>query len=301
MTSLPESTVTEIFKRIRPTEAIINGISIVPDIDSEPLANARLACEIPTNETVFVLVDTHRKRNGKQGMVFTDAALYYTNPSFARTQKGRIPYDELASCIVQKHGFGTISFGGLHIIDVSLPSTRDMFIDIFQRFVCLVAGKDESMADPFHGICCPQCGKTELAFWHRSLGARAAQGIGSLFIRGAVTALTGSDVLGTAAAMPDAMNALQGADGICCKACNMSKEIDAVAFIKAKRSAIFSPAPQPLTEEEKAEQERDVQQTAFTFSCPHCSQHISATPDFIGTDASCPTCNNAFVVPANNA
>lgn len=36
----------------------------------------------------------------------------------------------------------------------------------------------------------------------------------------------------------------------------------------------------------------------FKFSCPHCGQHISATAEYVGTDANCPTCEAGFVVPA---
>jgi uncharacterized membrane protein YhaH (DUF805 family) len=35
----------------------------------------------------------------------------------------------------------------------------------------------------------------------------------------------------------------------------------------------------------------------FTFSCPHCGQHISAATDVAGTQSSCPTCNNSLTVP----
>lgn len=45
----------------------------------------------------------------------------------------------------------------------------------------------------------------------------------------------------------------------------------------------------------------DQDANTFKFSCPHCGQHISATSDFVGSEASCPSCNNAFVVPSQNA
>ncbi len=35
----------------------------------------------------------------------------------------------------------------------------------------------------------------------------------------------------------------------------------------------------------------------FKFSCPHCGQHISATPEDCGTEGACPTCGNTFTVP----
>jgi hypothetical protein len=36
----------------------------------------------------------------------------------------------------------------------------------------------------------------------------------------------------------------------------------------------------------------------FKFYCPHCGQHISTTRDAIGTEAVCPTCQNALTVPS---
>lgn len=41
--------------------------------------------------------------------------------------------------------------------------------------------------------------------------------------------------------------------------------------------------------------------TPFTFSCPHCAQHISTTTEYAGTKAKCPTCQNAIMVPTPNA
>lgn len=35
----------------------------------------------------------------------------------------------------------------------------------------------------------------------------------------------------------------------------------------------------------------------YKFSCPHCSQHISVTPDLAGTKQHCPTCTQEFKVP----
>ena len=39
----------------------------------------------------------------------------------------------------------------------------------------------------------------------------------------------------------------------------------------------------------------------FTFSCPHCEQHISATSDDAGTGVLCPNCQNEITVPSPNA
>lgn len=36
---------------------------------------------------------------------------------------------------------------------------------------------------------------------------------------------------------------------------------------------------------------------SFKFECPHCSQRIAATIELIGTPATCPTCEQALVVP----
>ena len=36
----------------------------------------------------------------------------------------------------------------------------------------------------------------------------------------------------------------------------------------------------------------------FTFSCPNCGQHISATAKHIGIRTTCPTCSHLFEVPA---
>jgi endogenous inhibitor of DNA gyrase (YacG/DUF329 family) len=36
----------------------------------------------------------------------------------------------------------------------------------------------------------------------------------------------------------------------------------------------------------------------FKFYCPHCGQHISATDDLVGSEASCPNCQRTFVVPS---
>jgi len=33
------------------------------------------------------------------------------------------------------------------------------------------------------------------------------------------------------------------------------------------------------------------------FGCPHCGQRVSATPDMFGTEATCPGCQQAFLVP----
>lgn len=35
----------------------------------------------------------------------------------------------------------------------------------------------------------------------------------------------------------------------------------------------------------------------YKFHCPHCGQRISASTELIGTAASCPTCNQGFVLP----
>lgn len=35
----------------------------------------------------------------------------------------------------------------------------------------------------------------------------------------------------------------------------------------------------------------------FKFACPHCGQRVSATTDQSATEASCPACNEMFVVP----
>lgn len=37
--------------------------------------------------------------------------------------------------------------------------------------------------------------------------------------------------------------------------------------------------------------------TDFTFSCPHCGQHLKAEMDMVGTKIVCPTCGNAISVP----
>ena len=39
-------------------------------------------------------------------------------------------------------------------------------------------------------------------------------------------------------------------------------------------------------------------ETVFKFPCPTCGQRVSATPDFIGTEANCPACGVAFIVAA---
>jgi hypothetical protein len=36
----------------------------------------------------------------------------------------------------------------------------------------------------------------------------------------------------------------------------------------------------------------------FKFACPACGQRVSATEDFIGTQAACPTCGASFIVEA---
>ena len=36
----------------------------------------------------------------------------------------------------------------------------------------------------------------------------------------------------------------------------------------------------------------------FKFYCPLCGQHIAATDDLVGTEASCPNCQRTFVVPS---
>jgi hypothetical protein len=35
----------------------------------------------------------------------------------------------------------------------------------------------------------------------------------------------------------------------------------------------------------------------FKFSCPHCQQNIQATPEYSGTQITCPSCQNVLVVP----
>ena len=35
----------------------------------------------------------------------------------------------------------------------------------------------------------------------------------------------------------------------------------------------------------------------YEFPCPACGQRVSATPDFFGTQADCPACGVAFIVP----
>lgn len=37
----------------------------------------------------------------------------------------------------------------------------------------------------------------------------------------------------------------------------------------------------------------------FKFSCPHCGQHLAATPDWIGRAFKCPTCQKEFAVLAS--
>jgi hypothetical protein len=37
----------------------------------------------------------------------------------------------------------------------------------------------------------------------------------------------------------------------------------------------------------------------FKFSCPHCGQHLAATPDSIGRAFNCPTCQKEFAVPVS--
>jgi hypothetical protein len=41
-----------------------------------------------------------------------------------------------------------------------------------------------------------------------------------------------------------------------------------------------------------------VNQEPFKFECPECGQRISATPDLIGTEANCPSCDVAITVRA---
>jgi hypothetical protein len=38
--------------------------------------------------------------------------------------------------------------------------------------------------------------------------------------------------------------------------------------------------------------------SVYKFACPACGQRVSATPDFIGSEATCPACATAFLVPA---
>jgi len=33
------------------------------------------------------------------------------------------------------------------------------------------------------------------------------------------------------------------------------------------------------------------------FECPHCAQHLSAGPEFYGTEKGCPNCGGRFIVP----
>jgi hypothetical protein len=54
----------------------------------------------------------------------------------------------------------------------------------------------------------------------------------------------------------------------------------------ASVSAVASAAPLPLLP------------ANFTFSCPHCSQHISALRDQAGSAGGCPHCQKAVTVPA---
>lgn len=35
----------------------------------------------------------------------------------------------------------------------------------------------------------------------------------------------------------------------------------------------------------------------FKFSCPHCSYHVTATPEWYGKMADCPHCSQRFEVP----
>lgn len=35
----------------------------------------------------------------------------------------------------------------------------------------------------------------------------------------------------------------------------------------------------------------------FTFSCPHCEQHLEAEPDMVGMELDCPTCGQKITVP----
>ena len=37
---------------------------------------------------------------------------------------------------------------------------------------------------------------------------------------------------------------------------------------------------------------------SFTFSCPHCGQHISTTSDSAGSEGECPTCQRAINIPS---
>ena len=37
--------------------------------------------------------------------------------------------------------------------------------------------------------------------------------------------------------------------------------------------------------------------SSFTFSCPHCGQHLEAEPDWVGMEVECPTCGKALAVP----
>lgn len=36
----------------------------------------------------------------------------------------------------------------------------------------------------------------------------------------------------------------------------------------------------------------------FTFPCPHCGQHLEATPDMVGIALDCPGCGNSIVIPS---
>jgi hypothetical protein len=47
--------------------------------------------------------------------------------------------------------------------------------------------------------------------------------------------------------------------------------------------------------------EQQLNKAEFKFSCPHCGQHISTTPEYVGVQSTCPTCSQPFEVPAPDA
>lgn len=109
----------------------IEGQLHIADIPENKLTNAASKCGLPPGERVLALVDFTVMKNAKDALLITAEGLRVHHSSADFPQPQFIPYSDLLTHPIEKHGWWQIRLGGTRIT-VSGGPDRDILIDFLE-------------------------------------------------------------------------------------------------------------------------------------------------------------------------
>ncbi len=112
-----ERRVDKLLEAIRPFQAKVNQIYILPDIPSQKLKNAVDNYEIPPDERIVALADDTIFGSAKNGFAFGLRGLYYHNSwTSAKPGKGNLSYRDFSNLDVNKMDSNNLKLNEDHIL-----------------------------------------------------------------------------------------------------------------------------------------------------------------------------------------